>query len=61
MYRHHEGAVAMVEGLMSAGGGQDSFVFQLAKDIDNDQSIEMERMTGMLDELGAVPKTLSGG
>jgi hypothetical protein len=24
--------------LMTAGGAQDSFVFQLAKDIDNDQS-----------------------
>ncbi|WP_161965063.1 DUF305 domain-containing protein [Ornithinimicrobium cerasi] len=60
MYRHHEGAIAMVDELSDAGGAQDPFIFELAKEIDNDQRIEMDRMVGMLADLGATPPATDG-
>lgn len=49
MIRHHEGAVAMVEELLTAGlGGQESAVFQLAGHIASDQQVEISRMKKML-------------
>ena len=42
MIRHHEGAVLMVEELLTEGvGGQESQVFQLAQHIDSDQRVEI--------------------
>lgn len=55
MYLHHQGAVTMVEDLYAADGAQDQFIFDLAKDIDGDQRIEMDRIVGMLAELGEEP------
>lgn len=52
MYQHHEGALQMVEDLYAADGAQDPFVFRLAKEIDGDQRIEMDRMLEMQDEMG---------
>ncbi len=53
MIRHHEGAVLMVEGLLTeGGGGQESEVFQLAQHIDSDQRVEIARMRTLLAELG---------
>lgn len=55
MYVHHHGAVQMVEELNDADGGQDPFVFDLAKEIDGDQRIEMDRIVGMLADMGEQP------
>lgn len=55
MYIHHDGALTMVEELLAADGAQDTFVFQVAKEIDADQRIEMDRIVGMLAQLGAEP------
>ena len=52
MIRHHEGAVVMVEQLLTAGvGGQEPQVFQLAQHIDADQRVEISRMKALLVEL----------
>ncbi len=49
MIRHHEGAVLMVEQLLTSGsGGQESQVFQLAQHIASDQRVEIARMRRML-------------
>lgn len=47
MYQHHEGALQMVEELFAADGAQDAFMLRLAKEIDSDQRIEMDRMLEM--------------
>lgn len=60
MYYHHEGAVAMVEELLEAEGAQDTFMHNLAKEIDNDQRIEMDRMIEMLAEMGEAPLSSDG-
>jgi uncharacterized protein (DUF305 family) len=49
MIRHHEGALAMVQRLVSTpGAAQDGFVFQFASDVNADQSAEIDRMRRML-------------
>lgn len=55
MYVHHDGAVKMVEDLLAADAAQDTFIFQLAKEIDGDQRIEMDRIIGMLADVGEQP------
>lgn len=52
MIRHHEGAVLMVESLLTEGeGGQESEVFQLAGHIGSDQQVEIAVMKRKLAEL----------
>jgi uncharacterized protein (DUF305 family) len=52
MIRHHEGAVAMVEQLLTEGfGGQEPQLFQLAQHIELDQQVEIARMKRVLTEL----------
>lgn len=52
MIRHHEGAVVMVEELLTDGrGGQEPQIFQLAQHIDADQRVEISRMRRLLTEL----------
>lgn len=48
MIRHHEGAVIMVEELLTGDGGQEPEVFQLARHIESDQLVEISRMKRML-------------
>jgi uncharacterized protein (DUF305 family) len=49
MIRHHEGAVLMVEQLLTSGrGGQEPHVFQLAQHIASDQRVEIARMKRIL-------------
>ena len=49
MIQHHEGAVTMVQTLFAtSGAGQDSEIFQFANDVETDQKIEIDRMTGLL-------------
>lgn len=52
MIRHHEGAVVMVESLLTQGeGGQESEVFQLASDVGMDQQVEISVMKRQLTRL----------
>ncbi len=54
MIRHHQGAIDMVDVLFKAyGAAQDELVFKFASDVYADQSIEIDRMTKML-EAGSV-------
>ena len=49
MIRHHQGAVVMVEELLTGGsGGQEPEVFQLAQHIESDQLVEIARMKQLL-------------
>jgi uncharacterized protein (DUF305 family) len=50
MIRHHQGAIDMVDVLFKAyGAAQDELVFKFASDVYADQSIEIDRMTKMLE------------
>ncbi len=52
MIRHHEGAVVMVESLLTQGeGGQESEVFQLASHVGSDQQVEIAAMKRKLTEM----------
>jgi uncharacterized protein (DUF305 family) len=52
MIRHHQGAIGMVDVLLKAyGAAQDETVFKFANDVQADQSIEIDRMTKMLEEI----------
>jgi uncharacterized protein (DUF305 family) len=49
MIYHHEGAIVMVEELLTGGeGGQETDIFQLAQHIDSDQRVEISRMKQLL-------------
>ncbi|MEJ7811372.1 MAG: DUF305 domain-containing protein [Gemmatimonadaceae bacterium] len=49
MIRHHQGAITMVEQLLSArGAAQDDDVFKFASDVNVDQATEIDRMSAML-------------
>jgi uncharacterized protein (DUF305 family) len=49
MIMHHQGAITMVNELFaSPGAAQDEDVFKFASDVNADQTIEIERMSGML-------------
>ncbi len=53
MIYHHEGAILMVEELMaSPGAAQDTDIFHFASEVDNDQSVEIDRMRALLREVG---------
>ncbi len=52
MIQHHQGAITMVEQLLSApGAAQDGIIFRFAADVNADQTTEIDRMTRMLDAL----------
>ena len=51
MIQHHEGAITMVEGLLDEGYAQEPELFQMARHIDGDQRIEINRMSRMLADL----------
>ena len=54
MITHHEGAVTMVEELLEQpGSAYDPVLFEFANDVTNDQSAEIERMSGRLVSLSA--------
>ena len=57
MIKHHQGALIMVEDLLSQpGAGQDSDIFAFTSDIIADQSMEIDRMGAMLDVLKELPR-----
>jgi uncharacterized protein (DUF305 family) len=52
MIQHHQGAITMVEQLLSApGAAQDGIIFRFAADVNADQTTEIDRMSRMLDAL----------
>jgi uncharacterized protein (DUF305 family) len=52
MIKHHQGAIDMVDVLFKAyGAAQDETVFRFASDVYADQSIEIDRMHKMLEEV----------
>ncbi len=49
MIKHHQGALTMIKDLLaSPGAARDDGVFKFVSDMNADQGIEIERMTGML-------------
>jgi uncharacterized protein (DUF305 family) len=59
MITHHQGALTMVGNLLSqSGSAQDSLLFAFTSDITADQSIEIDRMDGMLSGLSTDPRAL---
>jgi len=53
MIKHHQGAVGMVDVLLKAyGAAQDETVFKFANDVQADQTIEIDRMERMLEDVG---------
>jgi uncharacterized protein (DUF305 family) len=57
MIKHHQGALIMVENLLAQPGAvQDSAIFAFTNDITADQSMEIDRMGGMLAELSSDPR-----
>jgi uncharacterized protein (DUF305 family) len=56
MIQHHQGALTMVDQLLSAqGAAQDGPVFRFAADVNADQTTEIDRMNRMLDALKRSP------
>ena len=53
MIQHHQGALTMVRRLYAQGGGQEPATDFLARNVDSDQQVEIERMAGLLAELEA--------
>jgi uncharacterized protein (DUF305 family) len=54
MIQHHGGALTMVRQLLDTqGAAQDGLVFQFAADVNADQTVEIDRMTRMLEALHA--------
>ncbi|MGH7480888.1 MAG: DUF305 domain-containing protein [Longimicrobiales bacterium] len=51
MIRHHQGALVMVEELLSSGGGRDPETYMIVSHIDADQRAEIARMQDMLSSL----------
>jgi uncharacterized protein (DUF305 family) len=57
MIQHHQGAITMVQQLLSApGAAQDGPIFRFAADVNADQTTEINRMTLMLDALKRSPQ-----
>jgi uncharacterized protein (DUF305 family) len=51
MIKHHGGALTMVQELFAtSGAGQESEIYAFAADVDADQRMEIDRMSGMLKE-----------
>lgn len=56
MIQHHQGAIVMVRELFSApGAGQESRVFHFASEVEADQTIEIRRMQGLLEQFRRAP------
>lgn len=56
MIQHHKGAVTMVDELFTKdGAAQDETVFKFANDVHVDQTTEINRMVGLLFQLGSMP------
>ncbi len=57
MIAHHKGALVMVDDLLSQpGAAQESTIFGFTSDITADQTMEIDRMAGMLEGLSTDPR-----
>ena len=58
MIRHHEGAVEMVDDLLSrSGSAYDPVLYSFAGDVSNEQEAEIRRMSALLRELSVDPRS----
>jgi uncharacterized protein (DUF305 family) len=60
MIRHHQGALTMVERLYDRDGGNEPSIDLFARHVDSDQNIEINRMAGLLAEVGELPARADG-
>jgi uncharacterized protein (DUF305 family) len=60
MIRHHQGALTMVEQLRAKGGGVEPESDMFARHVDSDQNIEINRMAGLLAQVGDLPARSEG-
>jgi uncharacterized protein (DUF305 family) len=49
MTRHHQGALEMVQELRTSGGGLQSEIDKFAREVEADQTAEIQRMADLLD------------
>jgi uncharacterized protein (DUF305 family) len=52
MIRHHQGALTMVGDLRTSGGGVEPEIDLFARHVESDQSIEIDRLAGLLAQVG---------
>jgi uncharacterized protein (DUF305 family) len=55
MIRHHQGALTMVAQLRETDGGQEPEIDLFARHVDSDQNIEINRLAGLLAQVGELP------
>jgi uncharacterized protein (DUF305 family) len=55
MIRHHQGALTMVAQLRETDGGVEPEIDLFARHVDSDQNIEINRMAGLLAQVGELP------
>jgi uncharacterized protein (DUF305 family) len=55
MIRHHQGALTMVAQLRETDGGVEPEIDLFARHVDSDQNIEINRMGGLLAQVGELP------
>jgi uncharacterized protein (DUF305 family) len=60
MIRHHQGALTMVEQLYEKNGGNEASIGVFARHVESDQSIEINRMGGLLAEVDELPARSEG-
>ena len=60
MIRHHQGALTMVGQLRAENGGVEPEIDLFARHVDSDQNIEINRMAGLLAEVGRLPVKSEG-
>ena len=51
MTRHHEGALTMVRDLRESGGGLQSEIDKFAREVESDQTAEIQRMADLLEKV----------
>jgi uncharacterized protein (DUF305 family) len=60
MIRHHQGALTMVRRLYEKDGGLEPEIDLFARHVDSDQNIEINRMAGLLAQVGRLPARSEG-
>jgi uncharacterized protein (DUF305 family) len=55
MIRHHQGALTMVAQLRETDGGVEPEIDLFARHVDSDQNIEINRLAGLLAQVGELP------
>jgi uncharacterized protein (DUF305 family) len=60
MIRHHQGALTMVRQLRADNGGIEPEIDLFVRHVDSDQNIEINRMAGLLAQVGRLPVRSEG-